>query len=223
MDLNRAILNLDEIIKRVEDARRKINEHHIVQIVAVSKYASSNDIKILYEAGQRAFGENKVQDLRDKSNILKDYPISWHFIGRLQKNKINNLIDLSPVLFHSLDSFELAIELDKKLKNKNKKMNCLLQINSAKENTKAGVMPEVALDIYKKIQDNCLNINLLGVMSIGAHTSNKDEIKKSFDITRNIFDKISNAKFCSMGMSGDFEIAIESGSNMVRIGSLLFK
>ena len=158
----------------------------------------------------------------EKSKKLQDYPISWHFIGRLQKNKINNLIDLSPTLFQSLDSFELALELNKKLNKKNKKMNCLLQINSSKETTKAGVMPEVALEIYKKIQDNCPNINLIGVMCIGAHTNNINEIKKSFEITRNIFDKITDAKYCSMGMSNDFELAIECGSNMVRIGSLLF-
>jgi len=222
MDLNKAVSNLDEVIKRIENARKKISEHHIVQIVAVSKYATANDIEILYNAGQRAFGENKIQDLRDKSNKLQDLPISWHFIGRLQKNKINNLIDLSPTLFQSLDSFELALEINKKLKAKNKKINCLLQINSAKESSKAGVMPEVALENYKKIQDKCLNINLMGVMSIGAHTADTDEIKKSFEKTREIFDKIPNAKYCSMGMSGDFELAIECGSNMVRIGSLLF-
>jgi pyridoxal phosphate enzyme (YggS family) len=153
---------------------------------------------------------------------LQDLPISWHFIGRLQKNKINNLIDLDPVLFQSLDSIELAQELDKKLKIKNKTMNCLLQINSAKEIQKAGVMPDKAIDTYKQIQDEFNNINLLGVMCIGAHTTNKDIIKQSFDITKNIFDKV-NGKYCSMGMSNDFELAIECGSNMIRVGSILFK
>ena len=221
LDKNKATQNLDKVIQTIEQARLKISKHHIVHIVAVSKYSTPQDIKLLYQAGQRAFGENKIQDLKSKTSILQDLPISWHFIGRLQKNKINNLIDLDPILFQSLDTVELAQELNKKLKNKNKTMNCLLQINSAKEPQKAGIMPEVAIDTYKYIQDTYTNINLLGVMCIGAYSTNIDDIKKSFDITKNIFDKI-NGKYCSMGMSNDFELAIQSGSNMVRLGSILF-
>ena len=118
MTINKAIKNLDNIITQIESARLKIDQHHIVQLVAVSKYSTVEDIKILYQAGQRAFGENKVQDLKQKQELLKEYPISWHFIGKLQKNKINNLIDCNPVLMHSLDSLELAEQLDQKLKIK---------------------------------------------------------------------------------------------------------
>ncbi len=225
MELKKAVENLDKVITKVEAARLRVSGHHIVKIIGISKYSQSEDIKTLYKAGQRAFGENKVQDLKAKSSELDELPLEWHFVGRLQKNKINNLIDLNPTLIHSLDSLELAYELNKKLEVKGKTISCLLQINSAKEESKAGVMPEVAIDIYKEILNKCPNIKLKGVMSIGAHTENRDTIKKSFMITKDIFDELKDlgARYCSMGMSNDFELAIACGSNMIRVGSSLFK
>ncbi|QDF29400.1 YggS family pyridoxal phosphate-dependent enzyme [Halarcobacter anaerophilus] len=220
-----AVKNLDKIVTKVEAARLRVSQHHIVKIIAISKYSTAEDISALYEVGQRAFGENKVQDLKTKEEKLDELPIEWHFVGRLQKNKINNLIDLNPTLMHSLDSLELAEELNKKLEAKNKKMSCLLQINSAYEESKAGVDPKNAIEIYKEILNSCKNIRLKGVMSIGAHTDDKEVVKKSFLTTKNIFDEVVplGAKYCSMGMSSDFELAIACGSNMVRIGSSLFK
>jgi pyridoxal phosphate enzyme (YggS family) len=225
MNLNKqkAIQNLDSIIKKVEKSRLQVNDYHIVQLVAISKYSTSEDISTLYQLGQRAFGENKVQDLKQKSQNLNELPISWHFVGNLQKNKINNLIDLNPVLFHSLDSLELAQELDKRLKNRNRKMSCLLQINSAYEDNKSGIEPKNAIAIFHKIQTEYSNINLKGVMSIGAYSEDKKLIEKSFKITYNIYTKCNNATICSMGMSNDFELAIICGSNMIRVGSSIFK
>ncbi len=217
-----AVKNLDTIITRVEKARLGLDDHHIVQIVAISKYSTSEDIETLYKAGQRAFGENKVQDLKTKMEQLEELPISWHFVGSLQKNKINNLIDLNPVLMHSLDSLELAQELDKKLKAKNKTMNCLLQVNSAYEDTKSGVDPKDAVAVYNKIKENYTNIKLKGIMSIGAHSNDEELVRESFQTTKDIFEQI-DGDICSMGMSGDFETAIGYGSNMVRVGSALFK
>lgn len=213
---------IDNVIRRVEAARLKVSEHHIVKIVAVSKYSTSNEIEKLYNIGQRAFGENKVQDLKAKSAELDELPLEWHFIGNLQKNKINNLLDINPALFHALDSIELAHELQKKLEAKNMTLDTLLQINSAKEESKYGVMPENALEIYKQIQTECPSINLKGVMSIGAHTDDKEVIKKSFETTYDIYKQLDGATICSMGMSQDFELAIECGSNMVRLGSIMF-
>jgi PLP dependent protein len=218
----KAIENLDKVITDIEFARLQVSGHHIVQLVAISKYSTSDEIRILYNAGQRAFGENKVQDLKQKMEDLEDLPIAWHFVGTLQKNKINNLIDLNPTLMHSLDSLELAQELDKKLKAKNKTMNCLLQVNSAKEDTKSGVMPEDAQDIYKEIEEKYTNIKLKGVMSIGAHTNDRTNITDSFKTTKSIATKCES-KICSMGMSSDFALAINEGSNMIRVGSALFK
>ncbi len=220
-----ATKNLDEIITKVEGARLRISEHHIVKIIGISKYSTSADVKTLYEAGQRAFGENKVQDLKQKMEELDELPIEWHFVGTLQKNKINNLIDLNPTLIQSLDSLDLALEFNKKLETKNKKLSALLQINSAYEETKSGVMPEVAVEVYKQIIELCPNIILKGVMSIGAHVEDEKIIKESFKTTKKIFDEVVpfGAKYCSMGMSSDFELAIACGSNMIRVGSTLFK
>jgi len=215
-------LYIDRIIERIEKARILVSEHHIVKIVAVSKYVDSDAVKALYEIGQRAFGENKVQDLKAKMETLDALPLEWHFIGSLQKNKINQLIDLDPFLMHSLHSLELAQALDRRLEAKGSTMECLLQINSAKEETKSGVMPEEASDVYQQIRESCPRIDLRGVMSIGAHTENNDHIKQSFETTRKIFDSLQGAEICSMGMSGDFELAIACGSTMVRLGSLLF-
>ncbi|MDA7816598.1 YggS family pyridoxal phosphate-dependent enzyme [Sulfurimonas sp.] len=215
-------LHLDDVIRRVEFARIRVSGHHIVKIVAISKYSTSSDIEKLYKIGQRAYGENKVQDLKVKSTELDELPLEWHFVGNLQKNKINNLLDIDPTLFHSLDSLELAYELQKKLEAKDMTLDTLMQINSAKEESKHGFMPEVASDIYAKIQLECPNINLRGVMSIGAHSDDQDVIKKSFETTHNIYKELEGATICSMGMSGDFEMAIECGSNLVRLGSVLF-
>lgn len=225
MNKQTATKNLDEIITKVEGARLKISEHHIVKIIGVSKYSTDADVKILYEAGQRAFGENKVQDLKEKSETLDELPIEWHFVGTLQKNKINNLIDLNPTLVHSLDSLDLALELNKKLDAKNKKMSCLLQINSAFEDTKSGVDPKDAVLIYKQILELCPNIILKGVMCIGANSKDEKLIKESFKLTKNIYDQLVpfGARYCSMGMSSDFELAIACGSNLIRVGSTLFK
>ncbi|MDQ7067912.1 MAG: YggS family pyridoxal phosphate-dependent enzyme [Sulfurimonas sp.] len=216
-------LYIDTVIRRVETARLKVSGHHIVKIVAVSKYSTAQDIESLYSIGQRAFGENKVQDLKSKSIELDEYPLEWHFIGNLQKNKINNLLDIDPTLFQALDSLELAYELQKKLAAKDMTLDCLMQINSAKEESKHGFMPQDAKESYLTMIEKCPNIKLKGVMSIGAHSEDKETIKKSFETTYSIYKELPNATICSMGMSDDFEMAIECGSNMVRLGSIMFK
>ena len=214
----------DEILTNIEKVRVRVNQHQIVKIIAVSKSVDANAISQMYDIGQRAFGENRVQDLKSKVKELENLPIEWHFIGRLQTNKINALIDLNPTLIHSCSSLELAKEIDKRAKVKNRTLDILLQINSAKEEQKAGVMPELAIEIYDEIVSTCSNLNLKGVMSIGAHTEEKRVIKESFETTYKIFEKLNKqgAKYCSMGMSNDYELAVECGANMLRIGSVLF-
>jgi len=214
-------MNLDQLIQRVEAARLRRSEHLIVQIVAVTKYTKETEpLRRLYAEGQRAFGENRVQDMEDKVNALSDLPIEWHFIGNLQKNKINKLLKLNPFMIQSINSYELAEAINKRT---DKPIRCLLEINSAKEPTKHGLQPELAIETYLKIKENLPNINLQGVMTIGAHVDDETEIRKSFRLTYDIFEKLKphGAKICSMGMSGDFEIAIEEGSNMIRVGSAL--
>jgi len=216
--------NLDKLIWDIEEARIQRSEHLIVQLVVVAKYTETENIKTLYELGQRNFGENQVQQLATRAQELEELPLAWHMIGTLQKNKINKLIDLNPMLVQSIDSLELALELDKRLEAKGKKLNGLLQINSSYEESKSGVAPEMAKDIYQEIKERCPNITLKGVMTIGAHSEDSGEIKRSFERTYKIYDALqkSGATICSMGMSNDFKIAIECGSNMIRVGSRLF-
>lgn len=215
-------LHFDKIIERVERARLSVSDHHIVKIVAASKYVDSNAIKSLYSIGQRAFGENRVQDLSTKSAALEDLPLEWHFIGTLQKNKINQLLSINPYLFHAIDSVELAHSIDERLKRNNKSLRALVQVNSADKESKSGFSVDEFLDAYYQINEECSNIKLLGIMSIGAHSDDRELVKKSFETTRALYEKLPDATICSMGMSGDFELAIECGSNMVRLGSILF-
>lgn len=206
-------MSLDTILNQINGRAR---------LIAVSKNVTQNEVISLYNQGLREFGENRVQELKRKSEILSNLDIKWHFIGRLQSNKINQLISLHPSLWQSCDSLEIALEVNKRL---NYKLDTLLQINSAKEESKQGVDPSDAIEIYKDIQNSCENLNLIGVMSIGANSDDENEIKRSFEITKNIFDKLKpqGAVICSMGMSGDFNLAIECGSNMVRLGTILYR
>jgi len=214
-------MTLDELIQRVEAARLRRSEHLIVQIVAVTKYTDNPEVlKRLFNDGQRAFGENRVQDMEKKVKALEDLPIEWHFIGNLQKNKINKLLSLNPFMIQSINSYELAEAINKRA---SKPIRCLIEINSSGEPTKHGMEPEVAVETYLKIKENLPNINLQGVMTIGAHTDDEKAIRESFRKTYKIFEELKphGAKICSMGMSNDFEIAIEEGSNMIRVGSAL--
>ena len=225
LDKERLRDNLDRVIANIEKARLSVSGHHIVKLVTVAKYTQIENISTLYELGQRAFGENQVKQLKERKELLDSLPLEWHLIGSLQKNKINNLIDLRPSLMHSLDSIELANELNKKLQAKERKLNCLLQINASKEESKSGVSIEEAYDIYQQIKESCPNINLKGVMSIGSHSTDTQLIQKNFEDTHSIYERLQKdgATICSMGMSGDYELAIRCGSNLVRVGSALFE
>jgi pyridoxal phosphate enzyme (YggS family) len=217
--------NLDEVIWNIEQARIVVSEHHIVKLVTVAKYTEMENISTLYDLGQRAFGENQVQQLKERMEALEALPLEWHMIGSLQKNNINNLIDLRPTLMQSLDSMDLALELNKKLLDKETKMNCLLQINAAKEESKSGLSSEEAFDIYQLIKESCPQINLKGVMTIGAHSDDETLIQQSFELTHSVYEKLEKegATVCSMGMSSDYELAVKCGSNLIRVGSALFK
>jgi pyridoxal phosphate enzyme (YggS family) len=191
----------------------------------VGKYSDEASIKTLYEVGQRAFGENQVQQLQERMHHLEELPLQWHMLGNLQSNKINKLIELKPFLFQSLDSLKLAQTLNERLAQKEQKMNCLLQINAANEERKSGVSTEEAFDLYQEIQESCPQLRLKGVMSIGAHVEDEKVIQESFEKTHKIYESLKKdgAKICSMGMSNDYELAIKCGSNLVRIGSKIFK
>ncbi|WP_459814302.1 YggS family pyridoxal phosphate-dependent enzyme [Campylobacter concisus] len=207
---------LKELLEKIE------NLSNDVTLIAVSKNVTSAEVRELYAQGQRNFGENRVQELAKKELELQNFAdIKWHMIGRLQNNKINQMVSLKPTLWQSCDSFERAVEVDKRLSYK---LDTLLQINSADEDTKQGVSVANAAEIYERIQSECKNINLKGVMSIGAHVDEPKEIQKSFELTYKIFENLKSkgATICSMGMSSDFELAIKCGSNMIRLGTMLY-
>ena len=220
-------LQLERILRRIERARLAYNAHQIISLVAVSKYQNADSIRALYECGQRAFGENKGQDLRLKAQILDDVPLEWHFIGKLQENKINALLALKPSLIHSVDSLKTAQAIQKRLQTHlgEAKVRALLQINAANEISKSGVSVESAKEVYDEILQTCPNLIMEGVMCIGANSPNRTEVEQSFQKTSDIFHSLQDkgAKILSMGMSGDFEIAIAYGANLVRIGSKLFE
>ena len=185
-------MTLDELIQRVEKARLRRSEHLIVQIVAVTKYTDNPEVlKKLFEDGQRAFGENRVQDMEKKVNALNDLPIEWHFIGNLQKNKINKLLALSPFMIQSINSYELAEAINKRA---SKPVRCLIEINSSREPTKHGMEPEIAVETYLKIKENLPNINFQGVMTIGAHTDDEKLIRESFRKTYKIYETLNHTE-----------------------------
>ncbi len=200
----------------------------MVTLVAVSKTKPVSDLMEAYNAGQRIFGENKIQEMTDKWETMpKD--ISWHMIGHVQTNKVKFMAEYVS-LIHGVDSLKLIHEINKQAAKQNRVIDCLLQMHIAEEETKFGLNEEELNEIlvsesFKKLT----NIRVTGLMGMATFTDNQSQIKKEFQFLKTIFDKISNLKTAncqlntlSMGMSGDYQLAINCGSNMVRIGSSIF-
>jgi len=196
-----------------------------VTLVAVSKTKPVPDLMEAYEAGQRIFGENKIQEMADKfEQMPKD--IEWHMIGHVQTNKVKFMAPFVS-LVHGVDSLKLLEEINKQALKNNRTIDCLLQIHIAEEDTKFG-LDETELDdlLNSETFKNLKNIKIKGLMGMATFTENQDQVKKEFLHLKSIFDKFStlNADFStlSMGMSGDYQLAIDCGSTMVRIGSSIF-
>ena len=192
-----------------------------VTLVAVSKTKSHTDILEAYNTGQRIFGENKVQELVEKAESLpKD--INWHMIGHLQSNKIKYIVSFVS-LIHGVDSIKLLKEINKRAKQKNRIIECLLQIHIATERSKFGFgfdEIEQALIDTKALK----NIRIVGLMGMATFTNNIQQIENEFHSLKVLFNQVKNNKISilSMGMSGDYKIAIDNGSNMIRVGSAIF-
>jgi len=200
-----------------------------VTLVAVSKTKPVEDIQELYNLGQHDFGENYVQELIDKEAVLpKD--IHWHFIGHLQSNKVKYIVPFVH-LIHGVDSFSLLKEINKQAAKNNRTIDCLLQIYIAKEETKFGLDEKELNELMHQLTIEPLNnISIKGLMGMASFSDDKELIRSEFKYLKELADKI-NAQYSipnvqcsiiSIGMSGDYKIAIEEGSTMVRIGSLLF-
>ena len=217
--------NLAKTLESIEKIKERYNRKDSIKLIAVSKYSDIDEIQQAFSCGQIAFGENKVQDLMAKSRSLSTHNIEWHFIGTLQENKINMLIQIKPALLHSLHSLKLAHALQKRLVREDYKLKALLQVNSANEDSKSGFCVESAFSSYLEILETCPNIELNGLMCMGANSDDKALIEKGFLQTQNLYERLKpyNANILSMGMSSDYEIAIACGSNHLRIGSSIFR
>jgi len=225
------------IAKNLTEIKSQLPAH--VTLVAVSKTKPVIDLMEAYNAGQRIFGENKIQEMTDKwEQMPKD--IEWHMIGHVQSNKVKFMAEYVS-LIHGVDSLKLLQEINKQAKKHNRVIDCLLQIHIAEEETKFG-LDELELDeILTRVYEQCEakqvqndksefeNIRIVGLMGMATFTENQNQIEKEFNHLKSIFDnyKKLNTKNCqlntlSIGMSGDYQLAISCGSTMVRIGSSIF-
>lgn len=193
-------------------------------LVAVSKLKPSSDIELMYNLGQRNFGENYVQELVNKYDQLpKD--ILWHFIGHLQSNKVKYIAPFVH-LIHGVDSLKLLQEINKQAIKNNRVIPCLLQVHIAQEETKFGFDDAELANINWEEINKLSGVSIVGLMGMASFSENENKVRNEFKHLKNVFLKLqathSNLQIISMGMSGDYLMAIEEGSNMIRIGSLLF-
>lgn len=211
----------DKISEKCILANRDISE---IKLIAVSKNFGINDIKEAFDTGARDFGENKAQELDGKFEELGN-KIVWHFIGNLQKNKVKYVVR-SAELIHSVTSLALAEEINKHAERLNKNQKILIQVKTSDEETKSGVTDESEVIDLAFACKQLSNISPLGLMTIAPFTENDNLIRKSFSYLCKLKDKLKtqglDLKELSMGMTSDFEIAIEEGSTMLRIGSAIF-
>jgi pyridoxal phosphate enzyme (YggS family) len=204
-----------------------LGSHHVT-LVAVSKTKSVDEIKELYDLGQKDFGENYVQELAEKqSRLPKD--IRWHFIGHLQTNKVKQIVPFVH-LIQSVDSLKLLREIHKQGEKNDRIVSCLLQIHIAQEETKFGLDENELNDLLDNLISQYQNIRITGLMGMASLTDDMEKVRTEFRYLKTLFDKSatklttdhSPLTILSMGMSSDYFVAIEEGSNMIRIGSLIF-
>ena len=209
------------IEKRISIIKNEIKDK--ADLVAVSKTRSIEEIQEAYNSGQLKFGENRVQEIVDKQSKLPN-DIEWHMIGHLQKNKVKYIAKFIN-LIHSVDRISLAKEIDKHAKKENRKIDCLIQLKISKEESKFGLQIEDFKNFYESLQ-NYKNLNVIGLMGMASFTDDNELIDKEFKKIKTIYDDMvlidSRFKVLSIGMSDDYNIALENGSNMIRVGSKIF-
>lgn len=218
--MNFDVMNIAENIKRI---KAEIPGH--VSLVAISKTKPDNDILEAYNAGQRVFGENKIQEMVEKwERLPKD--IVWHMVGHVQRNKVKYMAEFVD-LIHAVDSLKLLKEIEKQAAKHNRKITCLLQIKIAEEDTKYGINVDEAesvlqSDVYREMT----HVKVIGLMGMATLTENEEKIKSEFSFLKTTFEDLKSRydsfTTLSMGMSGDYKIAIDCGSTMIRVGSSIF-
>lgn len=222
------IFNLKQVHQRIENAcklyGRDVSD---VKLLLATKTVSANNIQIAIEAGETLIGENKMQELRDKDSVLRNLNIERHFIGHLQTNKAKDVLKYTTCI-QSLDRISLAEELDKQLQKENRSIDVYIQVNTSFEESKFGLSPKEVIPFIEKIK-NYQTLNIKGLMTIGLLDVEKEKMRPSLRLLREIRDEIYTHKIdaitnlkLSMGMSQDLELAIAEGSNLVRIGTSVF-
>lgn len=206
--------------KKLEEIQKEIGND--IMLIAVSKTHTKKEIDEAFTCGCHVFGENKVQELKEKY----DERYSWHMIGHLQRNKVKDVVPLVDMI-QSLDSLRLVQEIDKQCKKINKIMPVLIEINISREQNKTGIMFEECLTFMKQCE-HYANVDIQGLMCVGPLAGNDEEVESCFEKMNVLFYKLKSEygsdkiKYLSMGMSSDYQLAIKHGSNMIRLGTIIF-
>lgn len=223
------IHNLNVILKRIENACINAGRNpKEVKLLIATKTVSADRIKIALQTGQTLIAENKVQEVKEKYEDLKNIPHTSHFIGHLQTNKIKDILKYGVQCVQSVDRLDLAEKLHQKLLAEEREMDILIQVNTSNEESKFGVSPENTLDLVKEIS-TLSTLKIKGLMTIGLFSSDEERVRTCFQLLKSLQQKITNLnlpnvemKELSMGMSGDLEIAIQEGATIVRVGTAIF-
>ncbi len=221
--------NLEDILKRIERACISSDRApEEVKLLLATKTVSADRIKTTLQAGQKLIAENKVQELKQKYEALKEIPHTNHFIGHLQTNKIKDILKYDVTCIQSLDRLDLAEKLQQRLEYEGKTIEVLIQVNTSEEESKFGVHPDQAIELVKQVaQFDRLKIK--GLMTIGLFSAETEKVRRCFRLLKNIQEQIIDMNIpnvdmqeLSMGMSGDLETAIEEGATIVRVGTAIF-
>lgn len=220
--------SLKLVKRRIEEAAAASGRKgEDVKLVAVTKTVGTDRIKEAASLGVTCIGENRVQEILDKYQVLKEYPLEWHMIGHLQRNKVKYIID-KVALIHSVDSIALAEEINRRALQAGRRIDVLLQVNVSGEESKYG-MSQGAVQGFLERAKEMQNIHIRGLMTIAPYTHDPEEVRPVFARLKDIFEEIKTAAiprvdmdFLSMGMTGDYTVAIEEGANIVRIGTGIF-
>ena len=224
MSIRENIAHINQL--KAEAAQRSGRSGEDVLLVAVTKLHGVDEINEAIDCGITDIGENKVQEIMDKYEHVK--PVKWHLIGHLQTNKVKYIIDKVSMI-HSVDSLKLAQEINKRAQQHNLTMDILIQVNSAEEESKFGITTEETGQLIRDILDSCENIRIRGLMCIAPFEENPEDVRVYFAEVKKLYDEYGKMehphldfKYLSMGMSGDFHVAIEEGSNLIRVGTSIF-
>jgi pyridoxal phosphate enzyme (YggS family) len=212
--------------KKAAAAEKAGKQGEDILLVGVTKTRTVDELNEGIDAGLTDIGENKVQEIMDKHDFVK--PVRWHMIGHLQTNKVKYIIDKVSMI-HSVDSYKLAEEINKRANQHNLEMDILIQINAAQEESKFGIKTEETEELIHLILENCPHIRIKGLMCIAPYAENPENIRMYFKAVKRLYDQYEQInhehlefKYLSMGMSHDFEVAILEGSNLIRVGSAIF-